>query len=141
MKRVASRTIAITEEYQIARACRMAVALAREIGMSQTRIHHVATAVSELASNLFYHGALQGMLTVTTLLDGDNVGVEVVSQDQGPGISDIDLVMQDGHSTRGGLGSGLPGVRRLMDTFEISSQVGVGTRVVASKWERPCKSA
>jgi serine/threonine-protein kinase RsbT len=61
-------------------------------------------------------------------------GVEVVAQDQGPGIADIDLVLQDGYSTGGGLGLGLSGAKRLMDEFEISTQVGEGTTITMRKW-------
>ena len=65
------------------------------------------------------------------------VGIEVVAEDDGPGIPDVGLAMQDGFSTSGGLGGGLPGVERLMDEFEITSAAGAGTRVVARKWQ-PC---
>jgi len=58
----------------------------------------------------------------------------VVARDQGPGIGDIALALQDGYSTSGGLGLGLPGARRLMDEFEIESQVGKGTTVTMKKW-------
>jgi serine/threonine-protein kinase RsbT len=60
----------------------------------------------------------------------------VLCEDSGPGIEDVELAMQDGHSTRGGLGGGLSGARRLMDEFEIRSQVGVGTIVIARMWRR-----
>jgi serine/threonine-protein kinase RsbT len=59
--------------------------------------------------------------------------VEVIARDEGPGIADIDLAMQDGYSTGRGLGLGLPGARRLMDEFEITSEVGVGTTIVMRK--------
>jgi serine/threonine-protein kinase RsbT len=60
----------------------------------------------------------------------------VVAQDVGPGIADIDLALEDGFTTYGGLGLGLPGSRRLMDDFEISSEVGRGTTVTMTKWHR-----
>jgi serine/threonine-protein kinase RsbT len=92
------------------------------------------TAVSELAHNLHFHTHLGGTISLAALDEGGRIGVEVVSEDQGPGIPDIDLAMQDGFSTNRGLGGGLPGVRRLMDEFSIRSEVGVGTRVVARLW-------
>jgi serine/threonine-protein kinase RsbT len=61
-------------------------------------------------------------------------GVCVVARDEGPGIPDIEKAMRDGFSTGGSLGLGLPGARRLMDDFEIVSQVGVGTTVTMRKW-------
>ena len=68
--------------------------------------------------------------------DNGKLGVEITATDDGPGIPDVGLAMQDGFSTSGGLGLGLPGVRRLMDEFEIHSTFGKGTRVKARKWKR-----
>jgi serine/threonine-protein kinase RsbT len=92
----------------------------------------VALAVSELASNLVrYANAGELVLSPTTGPRGE--GVEVESRDLGPGIPDLELALRDGFSTGGGLGNGLPAVRRLMDEFEISSTTS-GTRIVARKW-------
>lgn len=66
---------------------------------------------------------------------GGEIGIEVIAEDEGPGIPDLKAAMEDGFTTRGGLGGELPGVERLMDEFEIRSTVGVGTRVVARKWQ------
>jgi serine/threonine-protein kinase RsbT len=63
-------------------------------------------------------------------------GIEVVARDDGPGIPDINLAMQDGYTTKKGLGLGLPGTKRLMDEFEIASEVGRGTTVVTRKWRQ-----
>lgn len=63
-------------------------------------------------------------------------GIEIVCEDRGPGIANIDLVMQDGYSTSRGMGLGLPGVRRLMDEFSIRSKEGVGTTITCPKWRR-----
>jgi serine/threonine-protein kinase RsbT len=60
--------------------------------------------------------------------------VELLSSDEGPGISDVALALREGYSTGGGMGCGLPGVQRLMDEFSIQSQPGVGTQVRACKW-------
>jgi len=59
-----------------------------------------------------------------------------MARDEGPGISDIPQAMQSGYSTSGSLGLGLPGVRRLMDEFDIVSEVGKGTTVTVKKWKR-----
>ena len=64
------------------------------------------------------------------------VGVELTLEDNGPGITDIEQAMQEGYTTSGGLGLGLPGTKRLMDEFEIASEVGRGTRVTVRKWRR-----
>ena len=65
---------------------------------------------------------------------GHHRGIAIEARDKGPGIPDITLAMRDGYSTANTLGAGLPGVKRLMDTFEITSEVGVGTRARATKW-------
>jgi serine/threonine-protein kinase RsbT len=67
---------------------------------------------------------------------GARKGIEVIAQDHGPGIEDIEEAMRDGYTTSGGLGAGLPGTRRLVDEFEIDSERGVGTKVTIRKWLR-----
>ncbi len=79
----------------------------------------------------------QDALEVVLVQHDGRRGIEVVAEDQGPGIADVPQAMQDGFSTIGGLGSGLPGVARLMDECKIASAPGVGTRIVARKWW-PC---
>jgi serine/threonine-protein kinase RsbT len=59
----------------------------------------------------------------------------IVASDDGPGIRDIRMAMRDGFSTSGSLGLGLPGVRRLMDDFEIVSEQGKGTTITVKKWK------
>jgi serine/threonine-protein kinase RsbT len=70
------------------------------------------------------------------VLDGTQQGLIVVAEDDGPGIRDIPRALQDGYSTSGGLGLGLPGARRLMDEFEVVSAPGQGTRITMRKWKR-----
>ena len=127
--------IHVTEERHVAQARQAAVALAEEIGFKRVLVYYVATSVSELANNLFFHAIRGGAITLTPLRREDEIGIEVVAEDDGPGIPDVELALQDGFTTNGGLGGGLPGVERLMDEFEIASTVGVGTRVVARKWQ------
>ena len=130
--------IQVIEEHHVAQARQAAKALAEAIGFERVATYYVATSVSELANNLFFHAARGGAITLVALRREGEIGVEVVAEDDGPGIPDVELALQDGFSTTGGLGSGLSGVRRLMDEFEITSTVGVGTRVVARKWQ-PCR--
>ena len=101
-------------------------------GFSREDIEVVALAVSELAANLV-HYACAGELLLESIPGPVEQGVRVSSVDRGPGIVNIARALEDGYSTGGGLGSGLPGVRRLMDSFEIASSP-VGTRIVACKW-------
>ena len=67
---------------------------------------------------------------------GSTGGIEIVCEDRGPGIADIDLVMQDGYSTSRGMGLGLPGAKRLMDEFTVQTQLGGGTTITCRKWRR-----
>lgn len=109
--------------------------LAVEAGFSPTEATVIATAISEIARNIVKF-ARRGVVTATILTEDDASGLMVVAQDVGPGIADIDLALEDGFTTYGGLGLGLPGSRRLMDDFEISSEVGRGTTVTMTKWHR-----
>lgn len=108
--------------------------LAARLGFSSGDLALIATAISELARNIVVY-AQQGEI-VLQLLDGDRRGIVVTARDRGPGIPDLDLALQDGYSTGGGLGLGLPGARRLMDEFEIVSEIGKGTTVTLKKWMR-----
>jgi serine/threonine-protein kinase RsbT len=106
-----------------------------EVGFEAGDLAMIATAISELARNIVTY-ADRGEIVVRKLVDGSRRGIVVISRDEGPGIPDISLAMRDGHSTSGGLGLGLPGVRRLMDDFEIESLSGRGTAVTIRKWKR-----
>ena len=128
-------TIRINKEHEIAGARQAASGLTQSAGFSELGTAHVATAVTELASNLFFHASNGGNISLTLIEEEGGVGIQVVSDDHGPGMEVLKLAMQDAYSTRGSMGSGLPGVKRLMDEFEITSEVGVGTRIVAKKWK------
>jgi len=93
----------------------------------------VAAAISELARNVLLYAG-EGDILISAVENGICRGIVVTAADRGPGISNIDLAMQDGYSTSGGLGLGLPGVKRLMDEFDVTSETGQGTTVVAKKW-------
>ena len=110
-------------------------ALAAQLGFAPAMATLVATAISELARNILLY-AKTGEMTLGVLRDNGREGLVVVARDSGPGISDIPRAMQMGYSTSGSLGLGLPGVKRLMDEFEIVSKTGRGTTVTATKWKR-----
>jgi serine/threonine-protein kinase RsbT len=128
-----STRILIIEEVDIAEARRAALLMATDLGLKRTAAYYVATAVSELASNMLHHAG-GGEIRLSVILHQGRTGIEVIAQDGGPGIADMKLALCDGFSTSGGLGCGLPGARRLMDELEIDSEVGRGTRIVARKW-------
>lgn len=109
--------------------------MAVQLGFTYSSGALIATAISELARNIVSY-AKSGEIVISPVDEGDKVGIQVVARDQGPGIRNIELALQDGYSTSGGLGLGLPGCRRLMDTFEIVSDNGKGTTITTIKWRR-----
>jgi anti-sigma regulatory factor (Ser/Thr protein kinase)/anti-anti-sigma regulatory factor len=109
--------------------------LAIQVGFSGTDLTIIATAISEIARNIVTY-AQHGEIILSPVLQGGRRGILVIGRDHGPGIPDIGLAMRDGFSTGRSLGLGLPGARRLMDEFEIVSEVGKGTTVTMKKWTR-----
>lgn len=107
--------------------------LAKEMGFGIIDQARIATAISELARNVVLY-AQSGQVTLRQIATDGKVGIEILCEDQGQGIADVDAVMRDDHSTTQGLGTGLRGTKRLMDEFEIKSQLGVGTTIVVRKW-------
>lgn len=128
----------VSKEHHVAQARQSARALAEAIGLQEMEVLSIATSVSELAGNLVFHTTGGGAISLVALTRNTEIGVEVVCQHEGPGIPDPEKAMQEGFSTTGGLGGGLPGVKRLMDEFEITSSADIGTRIRARKW-RQCK--
>jgi serine/threonine-protein kinase RsbT len=108
-------------------------ALAERLGFSRTDATLIATAISEVGRNILVHAG-SGEIVLNTLHDDGRSGLEVVARDSGPGISNVDAALRDGYASRGGLGLGLPGARRLMDEFDITSRLGEGTVVTMKKW-------
>jgi serine/threonine-protein kinase RsbT len=108
-------------------------ALAMQIGFTSGDLTIIATAISEVARNILEY-ATEGEVILTRVQEVDKQGIEIIAADRGPGIADVAMVMRDGYSSGKGLGIGLPGARRLMDEFEITSEVGKGTTVRMRKW-------
>jgi serine/threonine-protein kinase RsbT len=107
--------------------------LAAAAGFSSTDLTLIATAISEVARNIRLYAG-EGSVTLDRVREGAREGIVVVARDDGPGIPNLELAMQDGYSTGGSSGLGLPGSRRLMDEFEISSDPGRGVTVTMKKW-------
>jgi serine/threonine-protein kinase RsbT len=105
------------------------------LGFSGSEQTVVATAISEVARNIVIY-AQRGEIVLSIIQRGGKRGILVVARDEGPGIPDIEQAMRDGYSTGKSLGLGLPGARRLMDEFDIVSEVGKGTTVTMRKWAR-----
>lgn len=126
---------AIRDESDLVVARRRARELATAQGLSGVAVEALAIAVTEVAWNIIVHAG-NGELLFGAIVNAAGRGVVVIARDAGPGIADIPQAMQDGFSTKSGLGDGLSGARRLVDEFEIESRPGVGTTVTLRKWER-----
>ena len=122
----------IGSEHDILTARQRGRELAAAVGFSGSDLTIVATAISEIARNILEY-VREGEIVFTLVRNGPSQGIVVVARDEGPGIPDVALAMQDGYSTRRSLGLGLPGARRLMDEFDIQSEVGRGTTVTMKK--------
>jgi len=125
--------IKIANNIDVSAASSKALRFGEIAGFSSTKRYMVATAVSELGTNICRY-ARGGEITVRVIEDEIKKGIEVVAKDISPGIADIEAAMQDNFSTSNSLGVGLPGVKRMMDEFEIETKKGVGTKITARKW-------
>jgi serine/threonine-protein kinase RsbT len=105
-----------------------------KIGMSILNQTKLITATSELVRNLLKYGG-GGKVIIESVSNGRDNGVRVTFIDNGPGIADVDLAMKDGYSTGKSLGLGLPGTKRLVNEFDIKTELGKGTTVTITKWK------
>lgn len=125
--------VAIREEPDVVIARKYARQLALAEGFVQGAVEAIATAISEVARNIVIH-ASSGEVLLGVVKDEGRRGIVVVARDDGPGIPDIARAMYDGFSTGQGLGLGLSSARRLMDEFDLKSELGAGTTVTMKKW-------
>ncbi len=127
-------TFELNEENDQATAVMMTRDMAKKAGFNLADEVMVATAVSELATNILRYAA-SGRIRVAVIQNDDGrIGIEICAEDKGKGIRDLKLAMQDNYSTGESLGLGLPSVERIMDEFEIESNMGQGTRIRARRW-------
>lgn len=98
--------------------------------VNQTKL---ITAASELVRNMLRYGD-GGTVLIEVVSRGRDSGIRLIFEDKGPGIADITVAMRDGYSTGKSLGLGLPGAKRLVNEFDIQSEVGKGTKVTILKW-------
>ncbi len=131
--------VEVKNEWGIVAARQMGRTLSKEVGFGIVDQARLATAISELARNICLY-ANSGEICLEIVEEstglGTRKGIRVTARDQGPGIKDIRQAMADGFTTSGGMGAGLPGVKRLMDDFIIDSVDGKGTIIVTTKWLR-----
>jgi serine/threonine-protein kinase RsbT len=126
--------VPINSDQDIVAARQKGRSLAAALGFSSGDATLIATAISELARNILTY-AKSGEIQLTVLNGSARQGIQLVANDKGPGIRDIPQALRDGFSTSGSLGLGLPGVKRLVDEFEIVSAESGGTTVTAKKWK------
>jgi serine/threonine-protein kinase RsbT len=128
--------VAVLKESDVVTARQKGREVSLRLGFTGSDLTIIATAISEIARNIVVY-AHQGEIALGPVMIGNRHGISVAARDSGPGIPDIAAAMRDGFSTGiRSLGLGLPGAKRLMDEFEIQSEVGVGTTVIMRKWLR-----
>jgi len=127
--------VTIQKEWDIVGARQLGREFSKKVGFGTVDQARIATAISELARNIYLYAG-NGRVCFEIIDNVDRKGMCMIATDTGPGIKNISQVMEDGFTTMGGLGAGLPGVKRLMDEFDIQSEVGKGTTIRATKWLR-----
>lgn len=127
--------VPIAQDTDVVLVCQRGRALAASLGLSDRDQIAVVIAISEVAHNIIRY-ASRGEVILYPLCEEGRRGVVIIARDHGPGIPNVEQVLEGGYSTGGGLGMGLAGARRLMDEFEIVSQVGRGTVIRMVKWNR-----
>ena len=128
-----SETLPVREASDILLVRQLVREYATELGFSVLDQTKLVTAASELGRNTLIHGG-GGTMLLETFVKNDRRGLRLTFEDKGPGIPDIEQAMSDGFTTKGGLGLGLGGSKRLVNEFEVVSRVGEGTRVTATRW-------
>ena len=127
--------VAVDSDEHIVDARAEGRALATQLGFSRTDATLIATAISEIARNILVHAG-SGHVALRPEVRDRRCGLIVVASDSGPGIRDVDAAMREGYGTKGGLGLGLPGAKRIMDDFRVQSAGGRGTIVEMAKWRQ-----
>ena len=125
--------VPITSDADLVPARAEGRALAERLGFSRTDATLIATAISEIARNIVVHVGV-GEIVMRPIYNDSRYGLVVVARDEGVGIRDVDAALEHGYASRGGLGIGLPGARRLMDEFEVETERDKGTVVTMIKW-------
>lgn len=123
----------VRTESDIVTARRFVREAATALGFGLVDVTRIVTAASELTRNIYQYAG-SGVMRWRPLHQAGRTGLELVFEDSGPGIADVEKAMEMGFSTGKGLGLGLPGAKRLMDEMTITSHVGEGTTVQVRKW-------
>jgi len=131
-----SSVIPIESDADVVTARQRARQLAGELELTSTDQTLLATAISEVARNITTYAVRGEVLLSVVRDDKGREGIQVIARDDGPGIENLELALQDGYTSGGGLGLGLPGARRLVDDFHIETAPGQGTKVTLVMWAR-----
>lgn len=143
MESVKKFEISIVESYSVSIARRKITEIAKEIGFDEKAVEEISIVVTELGVNLLDHFAINGKIICSYIKEGQKEGIQVESIDEGPGIADIEAMMEDGVSSSGSLGIGLGAVRRLMSDLKINSTTEeqkkfnnqrIGTKIITKKF-------
>lgn len=129
------RRLPVETEGDIITARQVGREMASHLGFSISDLTLIATAISEIARNIVDHAG-RGEMFFAICENNARQGICITARDTGPGIEDIEQAMEDGWTSKNGLGLGLPGSRRIMDEFAIESTKGQGTTVIMKKWTR-----
>lgn len=127
-------TFPLQTDYDVVTARRAVRDWAREMGLTVLDLTKVVTAASELARNTLIHGG-GGMMRLQHVRHSHREGLRLTFEDNGPGIPDQELAMKDGYTSGHGMGIGLPGAKRLVNEFDLSSRPGEGTSVTVVRWK------
>ncbi|ALG14840.1 anti-sigma regulatory factor [Kibdelosporangium phytohabitans] len=128
--------VEIKSDTDVVRVRHMVRSYAQRAKLSLVDQTKLVTAASELARNTLTYGGGGSATVALVSRDGGRAGVRAGFQDQGPGIPDVAQAMTDGWTSGSGMGLGLSGARRLVDEFDLSTEVGKGTTVTVVKWAR-----
>ena len=131
---ISAELIPVLDENSIVVARQTAGRAAKRMGMGVVDQTKIVTVTSELARNIVRYAKV-GEVVIEEISDSLRSGLRISFKDNGPGIPDIERAMQDGYTTGGGMGFGLSGSKRLVNDFEIISQIGVGTTVIVKRWK------
>lgn len=129
-----NETFTIASASDVVRVRQAVRSLASELNFNIVDQTKLVTATSELARNTLQHGG-GGVMKATIVENGLRKGIQLTFEDQGPGIQNIELAMRDGYTTANGMGLGLSGSKRLVNEFDIKSEVGRGTTVTITRWK------
>ena len=129
-----SEVLPVRLEQDVVLARQLVRRVSQELKFSLVDQTKIVTAASELARNTVVYGG-GGHMTCEVHSEGGRMGLKLIFVDQGPGIPDMDLAMKDGWTSGNGMGMGLSGAKRLVNDFEIQTEVGKGTRVAVTRWK------